>query len=89
METHYSYRIEPIKWDAQGNVTYTRDIATKTFNLYGVKSYRRRDLIHKLIEEEGECLAKLPLKFDLIAEKHIDLSELTEFINGEFPECTS
>ena len=64
------------------NKTY-RDVATKTFNLASAKSARRRKLIEKLIEQ-GECLAKLPLKFDMIKKKRIDLEELTAFINGEF-----
>jgi len=65
-------------------VTRSRDVATKTFNLAGVKSNRRRNLINKLIHDDGECLAKLPLKFDMIEKSKIDLQELTEFINGEF-----
>lgn len=83
METHFAYRVEPLEWDGQGNVTRSRDVATKTFSLHGVKSTKRRALIDKLIKKE-ECLAKLPLKFDMIKKKRIDLKELTEFINGEF-----
>lgn len=84
METHFSYRVEAIAYDSNGNITKTRDVAMKTFNLAGVKAARRRDLINQLIDRDGECLAKLPLKFDMMDKDKIDLDELTRFINGEF-----
>lgn len=72
METHYAY------------ITFNgRDIATKTFNLFRVSARSRSELIGRLINDHGECLAKLPLKFDMIDKNRIDLKELTAFINGE------
>ena len=83
METHFAYRVEAFVDPVTHQKTY-RDIATKTFNLVGVKSGKRRTLINDLIHNHGECLAKLPLKFDMIDANEINLDELTEFINGEF-----
>lgn len=74
METHYAYITDP----------YGRDIATKTFNLAGVSARSRSELIGRLIHDHGEGLAKLPLKFDMIDKKQLDLKALTAFINGEF-----
>jgi hypothetical protein len=82
-QTHYAYRVEPNGFNNDGSPPF-RDIATKTFNLAGVKAARRRDLINQLIDRDGECLAKLPLKFDMMDKDRIDLDELTRFINGEF-----
>jgi hypothetical protein len=83
METHYAYRVAVESVDERGNPTKFRDVATKTFNLTGVKALRRSKLIGALINNHGECLAKLPLKFDRQLKSSIDLNELTKFINGE------
>ena len=73
-ETHYAYIV-----DATG-----RDIPTKTFSLYNASIERRRKLIHSLMDNWGECLAKLPLKFDMMDKDKLNLKELEDFINGTF-----
>ena len=71
MHTHYAYIT-----DASG-----RDVVTKTFNLWGVKSRRRGEMIGQLMNDGGECLARLPPNYFMNDE--VDVQELTKFINGE------
>ena len=72
METHFAYQVEGFA---------NRDIATKTFNLSGTTVEQRRALIHSLIENHGECLAKLPCRFGMT--EKVNLGKLTAFLNGE------
>lgn len=67
--THYAYL---------GGGLHPRKV-TKVFNLTGVVVKRRRDLIHKLREAEGEVLAILPDRF----KANCDLDELERFLEGE------
>lgn len=67
LATHYSY--------LGGGDTMRKVI--KLFNLKGVQSNRRRDLIHQLIKREGEVLAALPENFQVdcdldILEKYLE-----------------
>lgn len=55
LATHYSYL---------GGEDTMRKVQ-KLFNLTGVHSTRRRELIHQLIEREGEVLAALPENFQV------------------------
>ena len=51
---------------------------TKVLNLDGVSVPRRREVVDRLIKE-GECLARLPVQFEL----NCDMDELERFLNGE------
>ena len=51
---------------------------TKLLNLEGVSVKRRREVIDQLIKE-GECLARLPVQFEL----DCDMDELERFLEGE------
>ena len=52
---------------------------TKLLNLNGVGVNERRRIIHRLIKEDGECLARLPVQF----ERDCDMDELERFLEGE------
>lgn len=67
--THYAYL---------GGGPHARRV-TKLFNLQGIGIKQRRDLIHQLIEREGECLSILPDQFKV----DCDLDALERFLEGE------
>ena len=69
LATHYAYL---------GGGAFQRRV-TKLFNLNGVPLRRRRALIHKLIDSEGECLSILPDQFTV----DCDLDALERFLEGE------
>lgn len=53
LATHYSY--------LGGGESFVRVV--KLFNLAGITITRRRELIHQLIDRDGELLATLPANF--------------------------
>ena len=52
---------------------------TKLFNLKGITIKQRRNLIHQLLDREGECLAILPDQFTV----DCDLDALERFLEGD------